>query len=184
MSIEKIKEFDIQVIQTISPFNSIEELVEYTKALTDVEGFIVSFDTGHKVKIKANWYVRIHKTIDRVRFDRNIVDLIINENIDDVISLLPQEQVDRIRNFETRFWEAFNRQYFVLLSLLDEAKTFNSRKEVALKFVPTLQNKQDAQFIFRALDGHNIRELLFEHVHKNISSNAKWDACARWLNIG
>jgi RNA ligase len=183
MSIEKIKEFDIQVIQTISPFNSIEELVEYTKALTDVEGFIVSFDTGHKVKIKANWYVRIHKTIDRVRFDRNIVDLIINENVDDVVPMLPQEQVDRIRDFETRFWEAFNRQYFVLLSLLDEAKTFNSRKEVALKFVPTLQNKQDAQFIFRALDGHNMRELLFEHVRKNISSNAKWDACARWLNI-
>lgn len=147
------------------------------------EGDIIRFANGHMLKIKNDWYVRIHKALDRVRFDRNIVDLIINENIDDVVPLMPQPEIDRIRAFEHRFWESFNRKHFVLLSLLDEAETFNSRKEVALKFVPTLQDKADASFIFRALDGHNVRELLFEHIRKNISTNTKWESCAQWLGL-
>jgi hypothetical protein len=137
------------------------------------------------LKIKNDWYVRIHKTIDRVKFDRNIVDLIINEDIDDVIPMLPQEQVTRIRDFEKRFWEAF-------VATEDRLAVYqtgcalvykNDRKRIATEFVPTLENKADAQFIFRMLDGHDLRDLLLQHVEKNINTNVKWESCAKWLGM-
>jgi hypothetical protein len=46
-----------------------------------------------------------------------------------------------------------------------------------------LPNKVDASFIFRMLDGHNIRDLLLDHVRKSINTNTKWDACAAWLDM-
>ena len=148
-------------------------------------GFIVAFANGHKIKIKADEYVRIHKAMDRIRFDRNIVDLIINEEVDDVVPLMPEKEIARVRDFETCFWEAFrtkeNRLYGVRLAAQQSYE--DDRKRIALEFVPTLENKGDASFIFRMLDGKDLRELMLEHICKHISSNTKWDQCAKWMGM-
>jgi len=149
------------------------------------EGDIIAFADGHRLKIKNDWYVRIHKTLDRVKFDRNIVDLILNEDVDDVIPMLPQEQVTRIRDFETSFWKAFKQKENRLYGLYMAAtQTYDGdRKRIALEFVPTLEHKADASFVFRMLDGKELRELLLDHIRKSISSNTKWDACAEWMGM-
>ena len=149
------------------------------------EGDIIRFADGHMLKVKNDWYVRIHKTIDRITFDRNIVDLIINEEVDDVIPMLPTVQVERIRDFEKRFWEAFrqteNRLYGLRIAAQQSYE--DDRKRIALEMVPSLPNKADASFIFRMLDGHELRDLMIDHIRKNISSNTKWDSCAVWLGM-
>jgi RNA ligase len=149
------------------------------------EGDIIAFADGHRLKVKNDWYVRIHKTLDRITFDRNIVDLIINEEVDDVIPMLPTAQVERIRNFETRFWEAFrqteNRLYGLRIAAQQSYE--DDRKRIALEMIPSLPNKADTQFIFRMLDGHNIRDLLLDHVRKSINTNTKWEQTATWLGM-
>lgn len=183
------------VMDTSCPFNpvprygsvegNIADYVARQRGAEGREGDIIRFADGHMVKIKNDWYVRIHKTIDRIVFDRNIVNLIINEEVDDVVPMLPQVQADRVRGFELRFWDAFKSTEDALMLLYLEAKNDygSDRKRIALEFVPTLQNKADAQFIFRMLDGHNLRELLLAHIEKNIATNVKWDECARWLGM-
>lgn len=59
----------------------------------------------------------------------------------------------------------------------------DDRKRIALEYVPKLENKADASFIFRMLDGGNVRDLLLQHIEKNITTNVKWDACAEWLGM-
>lgn len=185
MLLDEIRKFDIPVVGTILPFTKIESLVEFTRNLENAEGFVLAFADGHRVKIKADQYVRIHKCIDRITFDRNIVDLIINEEVDDVVPTLPAAQVERVRGFETLFWDAFRKTEDRLMTLFHNAVTMcgEDRKRIALEFIPTLEHKVDAQFIFRMLDGSNIRDLLMEHIRKNISSNTKWDACAEWMGM-
>lgn len=149
------------------------------------EGDIIRFADGHMCKIKNDWYVRIHKTLDRIVFDRNIVNLIVNEEVDDAMSMLPIIQANRVRNFEIRFWQVFVATEDRLLAERDIARQLyeDDRKRIALEMVPTLQNKEDAQFIFRMLDGSDIRELLLDRVRKSISTNTKWDGCACWLGM-
>jgi hypothetical protein len=86
---------------------------------------------------------------------------------------------------ETRFWTAFKINEDRLLAERDIARQLyeDDRKRIALEFVPTLENKADASFIFRMLDGKDLRELLLEHIEKNISTNTKWDACAKWMGM-
>ena len=183
---DKIREFDIPVVTSLLPFDTLENLVAYTRDLVDAEGFVVAFHDGHRVKIKADQYVRIHKAIERVRFDRNIVNLIINEELDDVVPLMPPHEFERIREYEDRFWLAFRSMETHLRELHDVAANtdrYPSRKEVALGFIPNLHDKRDAPFVFRMLDGGDVRELLLGAVRKNISSNTNWETFAKWMGI-
>ena len=183
------------VMDTSCPFTSvprygsvegnIADYVARQRGAEGREGDIIRFSDGHMLKVKNDWYVRIHKTVDRIVFDRNIVNLIINEEVDDVLPMLPQVQADRVRDFELRFWDAFGKTEKTLAMLyLEAVRGYDSdRKRIALEFVPTLQNKADAQFIFRMLDGHDLRELLLAHIEKNITTNVKWEACAEWMGM-
>lgn len=178
-----------------SPFNVVRQYGSMQDNIVDYiarqrgkegrEGDIVRFADGHMLKIKNDWYVRIHKTVDRIVFDRNIVNLIINEEIDDVMPMLPVVQANRVRNFEIRFWKAFKVKEDQLLADRDIARQLydDDRKRIALEFVPTLGNKMDGSFIFRMVAGADIRELLIEHIRKNIFSNTKWNDCAEWMGI-
>ena len=185
MLLEKIKGLDIPTVGTVGTFKDIDSLVTYTRQLEDVEGFIVSFEDGHKIKIKADEYVRIHKCMDRIRFDRNIVDLIINEEVDDIVPLLPEKEIAKVRDFEIRFWEAFKRTEENLMLRFLEAKTNygEDRKRIALEFIPTLENKMDAPIIFKMLDGIDLREFMIKIVRDSVSNNTKWDKTAEWLGM-
>ena len=146
------------------------------------EGDIIRFADGHMVKVKNDWYVRIHKTVDRIVFDRNIVDLIINEEVDDVVPMLPQVQADRVRGFESRFWAAFKETEAGIAELYIDAARYESRKDVATVFAKTV-DKTVMPFIFRMLDGNDLRELMLDHVRKSINTNTRWDECAKWLGM-
>lgn len=164
---------------------NLDEYIARQRGAENREGDIIRFADGHMLKLKNDWYVRIHKTIDRIVFDRNIVNLIINEEVDDVVPMLPQMQIDRVREFESRFWRAFQQKENRLrgLRMACHQSYDDDRKQIAIHFVPSLENRADAQFIFCMLDGHDIRELMLQYVEKNINSNVKWDACAEWLGM-
>ena len=162
---------------------NITDYIARQREAEDREGDIIRFADGHMLKVKNDWYVRIHKTMDRITFDRNIVDLIINEEVDDVLPMLPQAQADRIRDFERHFWASFEGTEQRLRVLFSDAKEHGDRKSIAIQFIPTLSRKEDAQFIFRMLDGHDRRELMLDHIRKSISTNTKWAECAKWLGM-
>jgi RNA ligase len=149
------------------------------------EGDIIRFADGHMVKVKNDWYVRIHKTIDRILFDRNIISLILSEEVDDVIPMLPKVQAERVRDVESRFWTAFkqteNRLYGLRIAAQQTYE--DDRKSIATKFVPTLEDKQMVPLLFRVLDGYNVRDVLMAHVEKQLFTNVKWDDCAEWLGM-
>lgn len=185
---EELEEIDCP-FTVVPQYGSVEgNLADYIarqRHAENREGDIIAFADGHRLKVKNDWYVRIHKALDRVRFDRNIVDLILNEEIDDVVPMMPQTEIDRVRDFESRFWDAFKSTEDALSMLYLEAlnEYGGDRKRVALEMVPKLENKVDSSFIFRMLDGKNVRDLLLAHIEKHISSNTKWDVCAQWLGL-
>ena len=183
------------VMDTSCPFPTVPQYGSLELGLNDYmdiarkqesrEGDIIRFADGHMVKIKNDWYVRIHKCMDSIRFDRNIVDLIINEEVDDIVPLLPEKEIAKVRDFETRFWEAFKLTEENLMLLFLEAKNNygEDRKRIALEFIPTLGNKMDAPIIFKMLDGIDLREFMLKIVRDSVSNNTKWDKTAEWLGM-
>jgi RNA ligase len=82
---------------------TMSSFVNYVRDLEDVEGFVVRFSDGHMIKLKCDWYVQIHKAKEKILQDRNIVELILDDKLDDVKAHLPQEDRDRLTEFEAYF---------------------------------------------------------------------------------
>jgi RNA ligase len=150
------------------------------------EGDIIRFADGQMLKIKNDWYVRIHKTVDKIRFDRHIVDLILNEEVDDVLPMLPQHEADRVHDFAAQFAKCltdrvagYDRYWnTVVASGLD-------RKRYAQEWMPTIKNNDSfaPQYVFGRFGDRDGREMILDHIKKHLTTNVKWKECAEWLGM-
>lgn len=183
MLLSTITEFDIPVVNVIESFDDIKSLVDYTRGLKNAEGFVVSFSDGHKVKIKAEEYVRIHKTKDLIRAERNIADIIINEQLDDVIPLLDATDLATVRTYEKRLDAAIENVLGRLEGLVMLAKVLHGgvKKDVAINFIPNLKNKEDSSFIFSALDGKDLRSMVIKKIKDSVGNTTRYDAMMAWM---
>ncbi len=80
-------------------FTSVRALANLVKDWVDAEGVVVAFPDGFRVKIKASDYVMKHKALDGLRFEKDVVELILTNKLDDVISFLAKDQQDRLIAF-------------------------------------------------------------------------------------
>ena len=125
---------------------------------TGIEGFVLAFDDGFRVKVKTAEYVRIHKIKHQFNQDRHVAMAVLEERLDDILSVLPEEMrediVFRGDVFLDVYWKGLRgilHNCLKIRSLADQGYYGdNPRKMVALKVVPTVP-KENKQFIFRAL---------------------------------
>ena len=101
-----VEDWDIPVVRAFEftnygEQNDMKAFLEYVHDLEDLEGFVVRFDDGHMLKLKCHWYLQIHKAKEAILQDRNIVELILEEKLDDVKAHLPAEDRDRLTQFES-----------------------------------------------------------------------------------
>lgn len=164
-----------------TPINSIESFISQNRTNIGSEGHIISFEDGHMLKIKNDWYVRLHKALDKMRFDRNIVDMIIHNQLDDVKPVLDKENFDKLKEFEEEFQKAFKKKIKDLEILKEEAQTFESRKDIALSFVNTLDHPINKKLVWRLYDGSSAHDLLMGETQKACRSNTSWDAYKEWF---
>jgi RNA ligase len=170
-------------VRTDSSIHDFNAYLSFKRGETMREGDIIRFADGHMVKVKNDWYVQIHKTKDIVRVDRNIIELVLNETIDDTRAMLDPSDLVRVDEVEAGFWAAFENAEGRLLGLEMLARTIYGadKKRIALEMVPNLINKQDGGFIFKLIDGYAIRDLLLDHCKKNIGSTPKYEALMEWM---
>ena len=172
--------FGIEVVRAYAgTTENMEHLIAETRAMEDAEGWIIRFDDGQMLKVKGDWYVRIHKTKDNLIWEKNVVELLINEKMDDVKPYMLDDDIRRVEQFETEFWiginDAVNRyeRYFqtVLASGLD-------RKSYAQQWMPTIRDSDPfaPPFVFSRFDSKDPRQLVIDQIRKNTGTQTKIDS--------
>jgi len=157
---------------------NMEHLIAETRAMADAEGWIIRFDDGHMLKIKGDWYVRIHKTKDNLLWEKNLIELMINEKLDDTKPYMLDEDLRRVEAFETDFWKGINgivnwyEEYFQTV-----LATGADRKQFAQSMMPSIPKGSFLpQFVFGRFDGKDGRELIINHIKKNCGTQTKVDS--------
>ena len=184
-------QFNIDLVKTyVGNPMSMAHLMEETKDSEGIEGYIIRFDNGHMLKIKGEWYLRIHKTKDNLTHEKNVVDLLINEKMDDAKAFMMDEDRKRVEQFETEFWEGIAQQvanydrYFAMVQAagLD-------RKGFALQWMPTIapQDPYASGIVFGKFNGIDTRQMIVDIVKKNCGTQTKvdsvrslWGGNAKW----
>ena len=171
--------FDIEVIKTYSgSAQSMAHLMDETRDAEGIEGYIIRFDDGHMLKIKAADYLRKHKTKDAISLEKNIISLLVNEQMDDVKAFMLEDDRKRVEEFETDFFIGINQvvqsydRYFdtVIAHGLD-------RKRFALEWLPTIK-AQDAfagGIVFGKFDGKDTRTMVLDIIKRSTGSQTKID---------
>lgn len=77
----------------VSKENLGEYLLNLAKTIEGIEGWVVQFENGDMVKLKTDWYLKRHRSMTFLR-ERDIAEMVVDQNIDDLKSLLVGEGVD------------------------------------------------------------------------------------------
>ena len=158
--------------------DSMAHLIAETRAMEDAEGWIIRFDDGHMVKIKGEWYVRIHKTKDNLTHEKNVVDLLISEKMDDAKAFMLADDRERVEQFERDFWngvafqvDAYDKYFGMVVG------TGLDRKRFALEWMPTIkdQDPHASTIVFGLFDGKDTRKMLLDILAKNCGTQTKVD---------
>lgn len=183
----KILEFNIPTVDNHSAITNPVEFVDQTRKLQNVEGFVIAWESGYRVKIKAEEYLLFHKTKDNLTMEKNVVALLVDEKVDDLKAFMLAEDRERVEKFETEFWtginetvELYERFYHknVLARNLD-------RKRFALELMPRVM-KEDPfikDMVFGQFAGKKVRDMVLDTVRKNVGTQTKVDFIRRlWKN--
>jgi RNA ligase len=143
------------------------------------EGVVVRFDSGHMVKIKSDQYVLRHKTKDAINQEKNVLQTILNDSVDDLVPLLTLEEADRLKRFQGAFWVGLEDVGTDIHDTYRQIDRGQSQKDFALFAVPSVL-PQYQPFMFKLRKGVPVRDLLIEQIGKSLGSQTKIDA-ARWM---
>ena len=174
-----IRFHSIPVVRVFEPQTDMKYLLEYVRDQEDLEGYVVRFDDGHMLKLKCHWYLQIHKAKEAILQDRNIVELILEEHLDDVKAHLPAEDRDRLTKFESDFNVCVGIVVQDILDIMSELDDSDiDRKTFAVEMAPQICPYM-RPIIFKNFDGCTIGKV-FEDVRNTIRNNltktAKYEA--------
>jgi len=126
--------FDVDVVkQYPGTVASMQELVEAVKPMEGLEGFVVRWEDGSMVKIKADQYCLLHRSKDELAREKNVIAILVEGKADDFRVLLTEPDRLKFEGFEYEFWCNFNEEVDNLFAVLQEYNSINmTRKEFAL----------------------------------------------------
>jgi len=171
--------FDIEVVQTYQgSAQSMAHLMDETKDAEGIEGYIIRFDDGHMVKCKGEWYLRIHKTKDNLLHEKNIIELLIEEKMDDAKAFMLDDDRKRVEDFETDFWIGVNQTVKSYDHYFDTVVAHGlDRKRYALEWMPTIKTQDQFApgIVFGKFDGKDTRKMVMDLIRKHLGSQTKVD---------
>jgi RNA ligase len=171
--------YAIPVVNEFAPHTDMKAFLEYVRDLEDLEGFVVRFSDGHMLKLKCHWYLQIHKAKEAILQDRNIVELILDDKLDDIKAHLPAEDRDRLSQFESQFNIAVSAAVFYLANDLSWIREKDiDRKTFALEYAKRRDPYMRA-LIFKNFDDNDTNKLWYDvrnTIRNNLTKTVKYEA--------
>lgn len=172
--------WNIPVVKAIAGDETdITKVVDHIRKWDDGEGVVIRFDDGHMVKIKADDYVLRHKSKDAINQEKNVLQTILDDSVDDLIPLLTPEDAERVKSFQNAFWLALEDVGTTIYDTYKQIDKGQDQKEFATVAVPSVL-PQYQPFMYRLRKGASVRDLLVDSIRKSLSTQTKIDQ-NRWM---
>lgn len=162
--------FDIPVGKNYGTVSEIDLFLKLNE-FKGMEGFVVRFDDGHMIKMKTDEYLIQHKSKDIVSSNRQIIELVLGEKIDDVKPRLIPEDLAKVENLEKETFAVMN----TLASELEQAYKKYGRMD-RTNFAINVANKLSPfvrKGIFSMMDGKDSMSLTKEFLYNNVKTESK-----------
>jgi len=125
-------DYGIPVVKSYGSISDMGQFIDDVRGQQNVEGRIIYFVDGHRVKIKCDWYVMLHKAKEAITYEKDVWDIVLNNNIDDVLPVLDKDDSSHLMEFSDAFHSrliALERDMHDMFDKMNEENT--ERKEFA-----------------------------------------------------
>lgn len=150
-----------------------------------IEGVVVSFLGGERVKLKTEWYVTRHKGKEAVDNERAVVKLFLDEDLDDVLPYVSSEDKSRINRFVESLQDTIEEWAKAITeSYKLDRKVYSTKKDFALNSDDILPFLRSATFAMWDNEDFDVERYILEFMSKNVSTNKKYKELKEILVIG
>lgn len=147
---------------------SIEELLRDAEVQEDMEGWVLTLDTGQMVKVKTQWYCDRHRLLTVDAYHENtIIEHILNETFDDLIAALDTD--DPVRENMTNVLEKV-RKWIADSTVIVEGQlnVFKYSCKANRKMFAIANNKTPLfGVVMKVIDGNDIYDELVNFIRRN-----------------
>lgn len=154
--------YGIDAVTRHGRVDDIQTFLGDTRALQDVEGFVIAFEDGHRVKIKADRYVLRHRALSDAHREKNVLIWVLEDMVDDVIPLLSPEMADRVTGYQTRVRTTLKDRTEQVQDFVESHRDLD-RKSFALAAREVL-DKSLMSAAFAAIDGKDVDQAVKSHL--------------------
>lgn len=175
---------DLRVAKSENEF-TLDELIKLAQVVEDKEGWIVEFANGLLMKVKTEWYFRLHGLLTDDLYKENVViGYILNDEIDDIIAQIPvndlisHERVEKLIDIVKK--EIEYKIADIQKSYDDNYLSVASRKEYALKF-----RKVDKNFayVMKLVDGIELAKMSKEEILETFETFEMYEASVKRCDV-
>jgi RNA ligase len=181
--VELAKHWNIPVVKAVNGLavQDINLFVQQVREWDDGEGVVLRFNSGHMVKVKADDYVLRHKSKESISQEKNVIDCILQDAVDDIVPLLTPEDADRLKRFQDAFWKSLDDVAYEMAELFNGGnKAYPDKKDFAVEFVQKMVLPIHATVMYGMKSGKGSKQILIDMIKKSLSSQTKIDN-ARWM---
>lgn len=166
--------YDILAKEYTNEYYSFEKLLELQKTEENIEGWVITLDDGQMIKIKTAWYFQMHGLTTETIRENLLIRTILEDNIDDVISLIPDgEKKEFIIQTTIKVQQKFNHlivEYKKLRGLY-----FNVYNEDKRKFADDYKKHELFGYVMKKIDTSftEIEEIAEKQIKEFILNNTR-----------
>lgn len=174
--------WNIPVVKAIAGDETdLTKIVDHIRKWDDDEGVVIRFDDGHMVKIKADDYVLRHKSKEQINQEKNVLQVILDDSVDDVVPLLTPDDATRLKAFQNAFWLAVDDLASEMADMYNAGcLMYPDRKDFATQFVQTKILPIHAPIMYAMKGGKGSRQTIVDMISKSLTTQTKIDQ-NRWL---
>ena len=154
--------------------STISELAEYIRTLTNAEGVVVKFADGRFVKIKAEEYCLMHRSLDDLRFEKDVLALVLDGKLDDVLPLVHADKRMQLTAYQESVFSNIQKRTHEMDAEYAEFSKLTDRRE----FAAVVKNSVFRPNHFARLSG---KKYDLESVARDQCSSATKVESVRWL---
>jgi RNA ligase len=140
-------------------FDSLEEILSYEEP--NLEGFVLRYSNGERVKIKLEEYKRLHRLITGVS-EKTVWEAMRNGTLEELLEGTPDEFYDFVEEVRTELQEKYNEiELTAKIFFID----LGDRKTNALHY----QNYKYPSILFHMLDGKDYSDNIWKLIRPEVT---------------
>jgi RNA ligase len=151
-------QFDVPLIQPLQYAGSTKEFATLARSQEGIEGYVIAFENGHRLKLKTAFYALRHKALSGLAFEKNILAWVAEGAVDDVIPLLAPDLAEALKAYQLVVTNGLNSHLRAVESFVAE-HSGRGRKEFAAAVGSNL-DKRLQPVAFAMFDGKDGSEVL------------------------